>query len=222
MSIKEFFLQLLFPSKCILCEKPLLDHENDLCKKCRSEVETFTKADHRISFVAGWTAMWYYNDKVRESLLRYKFQNHRNHGIVYGKMLAMKLLTQPLCDFDMLSWVPVSQKRYKERGFDQSEIIARAMADELQCPVTPVLVKTRHTRPQSGLSDASHRRANIIGAYQVVDPQLIADKKILLIDDIITTGATASECAKTLLIAGAKEVYCAAVAAPNHKNKQRR
>ena len=222
MSIKEFFLQILFPSKCILCEKPLLDNENDLCKTCRSEIETFTKADHRISFVAGWTAMWYYNDIVRESLLRYKFHNHRNHGIVYGKMLAMKLMTQPLCDFDILSWVPVSQKRYQERGFDQSEMIARAVAEELQHPVTSVLIKTRHTRPQSGLSDASHRRANIIGAYQVVDPQLIANKKILLIDDIITTGATASECSKTLLIAGAKEVYCAAVAAPNHKNKQRR
>ena len=120
----------------------------------------------------------------------------------------------------MLTWVPVSRLRRWMRGFDQSELIARAVAAELDIPIQAALIKSRHTRPQSLLKDISHRRANILGAYTVPDPGIISGKTVLLNDDIITTGATASECAKTLLVAGAKEIYCAAVAAANENKKQ--
>ena len=74
------------------------------------------------------------------------------------------------------------------------------------------LVKIRNTPPQSSLRGFARRKANVLGAYQVADPQRIKDKRILLLDDVITTGATASECARTLLTAGAKEVTFAAIA----------
>ena len=77
----------------------------------------------------------------------------------------------------------------------------------------PLLKKVRHNRPQSGISDASKRRANVLGAYREVNRQAIAGKRILLLDDILTTGATASEAARVLLTSGAKEIHCAAVAA---------
>jgi predicted amidophosphoribosyltransferase len=93
------------------------------------------------------------------------------------------------------------------------ELIAHALCAELQ--ITPVvcLKKIRHNPPQSGITSAAQRRANVLGAYKVPNPALVAGKRILLLDDIITTGATISECAKTLLAAGAKEIYGVAVAA---------
>ena len=84
------------------------------------------------------------------------------------------------------------------------------------------LQKIRHTKPQSATGNAAHRRANILNAYRVIDPSLIADKRILLLDDIVTTGATASECARTLLTAGAKEVKLATLAVASFENSTQR
>ena len=218
--ILEQILNALFPPKCILCGKVLPPNETDLCHSCRTDTEIFPKATRNISFVADWTSMWYYNGNVRNSLLRYKFHNRRSYGAVYGRLLAMKLLSKPLCQYDILTWVPVSPQRKRKRGFDQVELIAQAVGQELGTPAVPVLKKIKHNKPQSRLSDPSRRRANVLGAYTVPDPAAIAGKRILLLDDIITTGATIQECSRTLLTAGAKEVYCAAVAALN-KDKRR-
>lgn len=219
--ILHALLDLLFPPKCILCQSILHKNEVDICQKCRNSVEYFTKPDRNISFVAGWTALWYYKDNVRKSLLRYKFHNRRHYGAAYGRMLALKQMEKPLCEYDILSYVPLSRKRLRKRGFDQVAEIARTMGQELGTPVRLTLEKVRNTGVQSTLQDVSQRRANVLGAYRALDPAQIAGKRILLLDDIITTGATVSECARVLLTAGAKEVYCAAVAAPHHTKKHR-
>lgn len=207
-------LDLLFPPKCVFCGKLLSREEMDLCHDCRKTAPVFTKANFRISFVAGWTAVWYYKDTVRESLLRYKFYHSRSYAPAFGRALAMKLQSAGFEDFDVLTWVPVSRLRKWKRGYDQVELLAKAAARELGVQAVPCLKKRRNNRPQSGLTDASKRRANVLGVYRVINPDLIRDKRILLLDDIITTGATVSECAKTLLLAGAKDVRCAAVACP--------
>ena len=218
--IWQWILDLVFPPKCIVCQKLLSRKETDLCHKCRIETPEFTKAKHKISFVAGFTALWYYSDEVRHSLLLYKFHNHRSHGSVYGRLLAMKLNEKPFCDYDILTWVPVSPQRRWKRGYDQVELIARSVGKERGTPAVSVLQKVRDPQPQSRLTDISKRKANVLGAFEVKDPTVVAGKRILLLDDIITTGATVSECARVLQTAGAKEVYCAAVAALN-KEKRR-
>lgn len=220
--LKNRIIDLLFPRKCILCGKVLTRKQDDLCDQCRRDAEDFTKANKKISFVAGWTALWYYNENVRISMLRYKFYHRQSYGSVYGRLLAIKLHRTTLCDYDILTWVPISQRRKWKRGYDQVQLIAQSTGQQLGTPAVSTLRKTRHTNPQSRLSDASHRRANILGAYAVPDPSIVAGKRILLLDDIITTGSTVSECAKTLLTAGAKEVFCAAIAAPHNKNNKRR
>lgn len=218
--LKEYIYNTLFPAKCPLCQKVLLREETDLCHDCRKNTDDFPKPKRKISFVADYTAMWYYNGKVRHSLLLYKFYNHRSYGPVYGRLLAMMLLSKKLCNYDILTWVPVSRQRRWLRGYDQVKLIAQSVGQELGTPAIPVLKKTRHTKPQSRLWDQSQRKANVLGAFAVCNPEAIAGKRILLLDDIITTGATISECARVLLTSGAKEVYCAAVAAQN-KDKRR-
>lgn len=209
--------RLLYPPKCVLCRSLLSRHETDLCHKCRKEAPEFTFAKKNISFVAGWTALWYYKDQVKESLHRFKFYNARSNGDIYGRLLAMRLLNEDMTDFDILTWVPLSRWRLYRRGYDQCKLLAKAMGLELGITPVSTLRKRRHTPPQSGIRDAAARKANVLGAYKVKDPGAIAGKKILLLDDIITTGATVSECARVLLTAGAKEVTCAAVAATEHK-----
>lgn len=208
---------ILFPRKCIFCKALLKEDETDLCKTCRTEAPDFTSSKNNIPFVAGWTAVWYYRDNVRHSFHRYKFRNALSYAEPYGRFLAMRILQMNI-EFDQLSWVPVSFWRRFSRGYDQVLLIAQSVAKELDVPLVRTLKKVRHNPAQSGISDPSQRKANVIGAYSVRPDADIANKTIILIDDVITTGSTVSECAKTLLTAGAKEVYCAAVASAHKDN----
>lgn len=128
-------------------------------------------------------------------------------------MMAMKLSDSIPSDIDLICWVPVFWLRRYKRGFDQSELIARAIGKEISVPAMPVLKKIRSNPAQSTLQGVSQRKANVTGVYRVRSAPAISGRRILLIDDVITTGATASECARILLTAGAKEVYLAAIAA---------
>ena len=213
-------LALLFPPKCILCRELLSRDETDLCHKCRIEVPEFTKPKNNLSFIAHWTAVWYYKDSVRLSLLRFKFSGRRSYADAYGRLLAMKLQSNEMDDFDILTFVPSSFRRKQKRGFDHVRLIAGAVARELNVPLTSALKKIRHTPPQSSILDASKRRANVLGVYRVITPEQVKGKRILLIDDIVTTGSTVSECARVLLTAGAKEVILATVAASARENKK--
>lgn len=163
--------------------------------------------------------MWYYKDTVRGSLLRYKFAGRRSYAPAYGRILAVKLQEQDWDTFDILTWVPIAPLRRLRRGYDQVELLAHAVGAELGITPVKTLRKIRNTPPQSGIKDASRRRANVLGAYAPVSPENLRGKRILLLDDVITTGATASECARVLLTAGAKEITCAALAAANHNTK---
>lgn len=204
-------LSYLFPSKCILCREILAENETDLCHSCRKNAPEFIHGKKSIPFVAEWTAVWYYKDNVRKSLLRYKFYNARNYAPAYGRLLAMKLLEMNL-HFDVLTWVPISRLRKLRRGYDQVELIAREVGKELGIQPIPTLKKKRNTPPQSSIIEPSARRANILGAYRTIEPDRIQNKQVLILDDIITTGSTASECAKALMISGASKVICAAMA----------
>lgn len=212
-------LRLLFPPKCTLCRKLLHKNETDLCHTCRTHAPNCTRTKRKIPFIAHWVAMWYYEDNVRKSIQRFKFGNTRSYADAYARLLAIRLQDAFPKSFDVLTWVPVSSLRRLKRGYDQSELIAKALAKELDMPATPVLKKIRHTPPQSRLRNAAQRRANVLGAYAVRPGQSIAGKRVLLLDDVLTTGATASECAQVLLTAGVKEVYFAAVAVASHDKK---
>lgn len=210
---------LLFPPKCVFCRKLLNKDETDLCAPCRENAPVFSKGKFKLSFVARWTAVWYYKDTVRQSILRYKFGGRRSYAPFYGRHLAMKLQTAKMDDFDVLTYVPISRLRKLNRRFDQMELAAQYVSEELGVPLTPVLKKVRHNKPQSSLKTAAQRRANALNAYKVLDPEAVRGKRVLLLDDILTTGATASECARTLLTAGAQEVNFAAIAVASHKEK---
>lgn len=221
MKLIHSITSLLFPPKCVLCGKLLVKEETDLCHTCRCDTQEFPKQHIKLPYLAQWTALWYYEGNVRKSILRFKFRGARSHAQIYGRLLAMKLLTEDI-SFDILSWVPISKLRKWRRGYDQVQLIAEAAGKELGVDAQRTLIKRRNNRPQSRLGNASQRRANVMGVYTVADPDAVRGKRILLLDDIMTTGATAGECARVLLTAGATDVVCATVAAASHQQKNRR
>lgn len=219
MKLMEWMAQLLFPRKCVLCRKVLEREETDLCRHCRVEAPECPAGPAKYSFLDSWTAVWYYEDPVRSSILRFKFYGARQYAECYGRLLAMRLQERHPEGFDLLTWVPVSRLRKLRRGYDQVELLAAAVGRELGLKPVSLLKKTRNNPPQSGISGQAERRANVLGAYRLTDAAAVAGKKILLLDDVITTGATAGECARVLLTSGASQVHFGAVAAARHHGK---
>lgn len=216
--IGDTLLHLLFPPKCILCEKVLERNETDLCRSCRSDSPECPGKHKNFSFLDSWAAVWYYEKNIRESLLRYKFRRARHYAPAYGRMLAMRLQNLYPDGFDVLTWVPISRMRRFTRGYDQVELLAQAVGQELGMTPVCTLRKLRNNRPQSRITGLAKRRANVLGVYRAVCPQQVQGKRVLLLDDIVTTGATAGECARVLLTAGAKEVHCGFIAAASRQD----
>ena len=214
-------LDLLFPRKCILCGKILERGETDLCHGCRIDSPECPVSKTKLPFLDSWVAIWYYEGNVRQSLLRYKFHSNLHYAAGYGRLLAMKLQQEHPDGFDLITWIPISRLRKLRRGFDQVEELALCVGKELGLRPTRLLKKVRHNRPQSGITGDAQRRANVLGAYKALAPDTIRGKRVLLLDDIVTTGATAGEAARVLLTAGAKEVHFGAVAAARHNAKNK-
>jgi ComF family protein len=213
MKLIHHITQLLYPPKCVLCRRLLEKNELDLCSDCRINAPECPVKRTKLPFIESWLALWHYEGDVRSSLLRYKFYHRRHYAASYGRLLAMRIAREREDTFDLITWVPISRIRRLRRGYDQVELLAYAVCAELGVEPVSTLRKIRHNRAQSGIVGQAHRRANVLGVYTAVEPEKFIDKRILLLDDIITTGATVSECARVLLTAGAKEVHCAAVAA---------
>ena len=214
----QYLREFLFPPKCILCMGLLEGEETDICRRCRTETDEYPQGKLKLQFVDRVAAVWYYKDNVRRSLHRFKFRRCRFLAEPYGKLMAMKALREDLAEVDLVTWVPISPLRKLVRGYDQDELLARVISRELGIPCVQLLKKIRHNRAQSGISGYAKRRANVLGVYQAAAPAEISGKRILLVDDILTTGATVSECARVLLTAGAEEINCAVVASAHHNN----
>ena len=215
--IGKLLLHLLFPPKCILCGKLLEKDETDLCRVCRVDSPECRKNNLTFSFLDSWAAVWYYDGYIRKSLQRFKFSRARHYAPAYGRLLAMKLQEEHPEGFDVLTWIPVSRWRKFTRGYDQVELLANAVGSQLRMKPLRTLQKLRNNSPQSSIIGVEKRRANVLGVYRITDAELVAGKRVLLLDDIITTGATAGEAARVLLTAGAKEVHFGCIAVANKR-----
>ena len=205
-------LDLLFPPACPFCEALLSDGERPLCAKCRKTLPWTEGASSRQTgrfFTACYSPL-YYRDGTRESVLRFKFGRRPGYAAAYAGLIAPLFGPDAAGRYDFVTWVPVSRRRLRSRGYDQSRLLAAALAKALSLPCRPALRKIRHNPPQSGIGDPGARRANVLGAYEVTGR--LDGQRILLVDDVITTGATLSECAAALLTAGAAAVDCATLA----------
>lgn len=212
MSRKDRILDFFFPPRCAFCGAILEESGDGVCSACRKALPRAAETERKCDFVRAYTAPFYYEEPVRQGMLAYKFRNAPSRGKVFGRMIGEDLLRRGIDGFDLISWVPLSAKRHRRRGYDQARLLAEAAAEALGTTAVPLLRKARDVSPQSRLRTPEERRANISGCYVVRSADAVRGKRILLIDDIITTGSTLSECARMLLTAGVVSVRGAALA----------
>lgn len=206
--MKGRVLDLFFPPKCPFCARVGV---RGVCPECEGKLPRMETALREGTGFGRCAVPLKYEGMARDALLRFKFRGVQSAAEGLGSLLAQCAAEELGGEFDTVTWAPVSKKRRKERGYDQAELLARAAAEVWESKSVRLLNKHRDTPPQSGLG-AEERRGNVIGIYEPVDPSRIENARILLIDDIITTGSTLGECVRVLKEAGAKSVVCACVA----------
>jgi len=191
-------LDLIFPPKCEVCRKR---GGEALCPECFSRIKLLKP-------YLGVHAAAAYEGVLREAIKRFKFQKRRGLAEPLGILLVRYLSRTPELKFDEMEAivpVPLHRRRQRERGFNQAELLARVVGKYFEVPVVTALERVRHTAPQFDLSREA-RRTNIKGAFKVVDRKAVNNRKIVLLDDIYTTGSTVAECSRVLQAAGARRV----------------
>lgn len=206
-------LDLLYPPKCAFCHRLLRGETDGICRKCREALPRTGALAVRtdLRHIDRCAAPLFYEKTVRDSLHRYKFSQCVGYAGIYAE-LVLKCIDENQISCDSITWVPVSRRRLRRRGYDQSRLLAEEIAKKRGLPCVNTLEKVRHNRQQSLIRDPKARRENVKGVYRCADPEAVRGKRLLLIDDIVTTGATLSECARVLSEAGAASVSAAAVA----------
>lgn len=203
----HFLLDLLYPSKCPFCGRVLERGEEGWCASCQEELPWTEPGDGKE--VEGCDAclspLWY-RDGAREGMHRYKFGGGRGHAQLFGHLMAQCLGDRWAQPLDLITWAPLHPKRRKKRGYDQAELLARRVGELSGLPVAGTLEKVRATATQSQTGEDEARRANVQGAYRALPGLDLTGKRVALIDDVATSGATLSECAAALRQAGAASV----------------
>ena len=211
MSLLNGLLDLLFPPACPFCGRAGGGKAGTACPGCEKadfrvplEQRAFSGKHFTRCVCVGW-----YRDELRNSVRQFKFRSHPEYAKDYGRAMAEEVRRFLPGAYDCITWMPVSEKRLQERGYDQARLLAEAMGEVLNKPVLALLKKTRDNPAQSSLAEGRDRAANVAGAYAVPDPSAAEGKRVLLTDDIFTTGATLEEGAKILREAGCSQVVCA-------------
>ena len=213
MRISDTFaraLDLVWPRRCIFCQKNIT--EGSICADCAADLPLIgekTKPE-KLPFLDGATAAIVYEDRVREAVHRFKYGGQWQYAGTFGAMTAARLGGLELGEFDAVSFVPC--RRTRERPYDQAELLAREAAERLGLPKPVKTLLRRPGNSRQASLDAAARAANVLGAFALRRGVSLAGKRVLLVDDVITTGATLSECARMLRMAGAAEVWGAAFA----------
>ena len=213
MRALNWLLDLLYPPRCAFCRRLLTGQERGVCRFCRPKLP-FVPADAQVQHfknVDQCLSPLYYYGSVRDSLHRYKFEGLTAYADIYSEFIV-KCIDENQISCDSITWVPLSRRRLRKRGYDQAELLAKLIAKRLGQRPVRLLKKLRDTPPQSKTGSVEKRRANIAGAYACLRPELVQGKQVLLVDDIVTTGATLSEAAGVLKRAGAKAVIAVTLA----------
>jgi len=218
------FLDFFIPRFCPACNTKLQPDEDSVCSKCFSTIQIADEDRLNIEYqrkfassgiISGFTSLFVFEkDKALQSLIHSIKYNKR---FLNAKFLGRKItgnLGEQLKEWniDFICAVPLHQLRSAERGFNQSNYIAKGIGKMLNIPVkNGFLKRSRYTETQTNLT-LKEREVNISNAFKAKHKKKIKDNTFLLVDDVITTGATIHECGKALLDAGATKVYACSAA----------
>ena len=238
-AIRDIFLGLLdvlYPRHCFACDKSLHEEKNTyICESCLEIIET-TEAKRcskcGLKLGSGITSSskgcpegknnklrfekcFFVSDNtepVKTLIHQFKYKKHTCLATPLGYLLTNLLYQKTICEIDFVVPVPLHWKKKQERGFNQSELMAKKICNELSIPISiNNLHRVKNTLSQTQLSRIQ-RQKNVKSAFKVKNPEKFYQKNVLLVDDVLTTGMTASECAKSLENAGTNNVFLIALA----------
>ena len=228
-NIKNLFLENLFPSKfsCFNCGDEIDKTSNDFClcencfnkikpikfacKKCGEELNSFTKyclnCKEETRHFDKVVSVTIFDDVAKHMVHKLKYGNARYLAEIIAKFMAEKFKEENFKNIDLILPVPLSDKRKKERGYNQAEELSLWLSKSLNIMhESNVILRLKHTQTQTHLTK-QERKQNLLNAFVVADKEKIKGKNLLVVDDVITTGATFDEIARVLKLKGAKSVY---------------
>ena len=224
MKLVKDVLDFFLPRICISCEEKLKDNEKCLCFNCFSSIKRTDKDllskeyDRKFkeeNIITDFVSLFLFEkDKALQSVIHdLKYNGNIKAGIYLGELAGKNFYK------DILNWkpdfiipVPLYHLKKAERGYNQSYYISKAISKIVKIPVeTSILKRIRYTQSQTELN-LEERKVNVFGAFSVKNKSLIRNKNFLIVDDVITTGATISECGKVLIENGASKIYALSIA----------
>lgn len=224
----------IFPRRCAYCGKPVASDKAS-CRACASELPRITGETCRLcgrekkfctcsgeKYFSSLSAPFYYSGRARNGVWLFKFKRNARSAKALGDELA-QTINERLSDikFDFVLSVPMTEKHMKERGYDQCALLATEISERTGIPYKQGLIKKIFdTEKQHGLN-FYFRKGNLTGVFDIVNPDDVKGKTVLLCDDISTSGETLNECAKMLWLCGAKEVHCIVVAVTQYSKKKK-
>ena len=233
----ESFLELLYPEKntcficnvyddsindkyiCCSCEKKIKKIIPPLCSKCSKPIDYASESlcldcsVYEKSFETA-KALFSYEGIIKDSIYSYKYYNKPYFYKFFATCLLNYMKKNDYTNFDYITSVPLHRSKMRTRGYNQSELLAKCLSHQLSIPYADALKRTVKTTKQSQQSK-DERRKNLKGAFAVKWPhknESIKNSRVLLVDDVYTTGSTADECSKTLLNFGVSKVYVITIA----------
>lgn len=232
--IKKFFLDTLFPIRCLSCQKEgcwicdkcfrkIALKKDQFCPICEKKTTpsgfTCFKCRKKFNIDGILVSLSYQNKLVSKAVHLFKYRFIEDLSNSLGKAMLSAILSSELPIPDIIIPVPLHQRRLRWRGFNQADLLAQFISPKIT-PGFPILfesnclVRQRYTFPQMKIKNYSARQKNIQNAFKVPGGKAnqIKNKRILLVDDVATTGSTLFECAKTLKKSGAREVFAVVVA----------
>lgn len=224
--VLDKLIRLIYPKHCPVCDKIIpIQYDycicsrmesrrvgGEYCRHCGHNSNNCVCFAHNSVYLPDITAPYIYGGKVRADILNLKFNNDKYLAVKLGTDMAERVaFAYSDVDFDLVAFVPMSERSKNIRTYNQSELLARQVAKLMFLPVEDLFIKTRETQTQHTLGGAE-RRKNLSKSVEVRNPASVKGKTILLCDDIKTTGSTLNQCVIALNKAGAKRVCCVCVA----------
>lgn len=209
-------IDLIYPPVCGICDRICKKH---LCKECDIDLKKYEI--NEIEDVKNDKSKYYdyqvktfkYKGKVRSKIIDYKFNEKSYMCQTFQKMITKsEKIYSFLKKYDIILYVPMFKKQEHKRGYNQTYLIAKEIGKTLGIPIEKNnLTKIKDTKKQSTLTK-EERKTNVKDAFVIEKPERIVNKKVILFDDIFTTGNTVNECSKVIKMAGAKEVAILTIA----------
>lgn len=207
-------LSLIYPERCLLCGKIILYNQN-LCPECRDCCNNKYKIRKILSgdrFESYCISPFLYESRIRKIICDFKFRGRLHYAKRLSQEISRVLNKEfGYIDFDYITCVPISDKKYLSRGYNQSEVLAVNIGKALGVSFYNTLIKSKDNFSQHILNKKD-RAVNVKGVYTIIDKKFVYRKRIILCDDIITTGYTLKECSYQLYSSGASNVVCVSAA----------